>query len=104
MRRETREARWKTELFATLPRFTKLSPGLPGDLLWWAPAAAFLALLAASCVRLWGGLWQEDAYSHGPLILAVVLWLAWRVERPARAQPSELEQSFGWALLLAGLS
>lgn len=91
-------------MFATLPRLAKRSPGLPGDPLWWAPAAAFLALLAASSARLWGGLWQEEAYSHGPLILAVVLWLFWRAPRPAPVQPSALEQAGGWALLVPGLA
>ncbi len=28
-------------------------------------------------------LWQDEAHAHGPIILAVVAWLAWRLLGPS---------------------
>jgi exosortase B len=44
----------------------------------WLPVAIGLgALYLPTFFSLSGGLWNEEAYSHGPIILAVVAWLAW---------------------------
>src|SRR4051812_43522020 len=51
----------------------------------WIPLAAALAFLyVPTYVDLAQGLWREDEYAHGPLILLVFAWLAWR-ERSALA-------------------
>ncbi|MFP5465779.1 MAG: exosortase B, partial [Gammaproteobacteria bacterium] len=48
------------------------------------------------------GVWQSEDQAHGPLILAVVLWLAWsgRDAFSAATQPRPLA---GWLWLLPGL-
>ncbi len=50
-----------------------------------APQGAWLAVLAGlallyvpTYLDLSKGLWSDDAYAHGPLILAVVAWLIWK--------------------------
>jgi exosortase B len=67
-------------------------------------ALGLAAMYAPTYVDLARGLWQHEAHAHGPIILIVVAWLAWR-ERAALASegagPSALVA--GWALLAFGL-
>jgi exosortase B len=70
----------------------------------WLAAGAGLALLfVPTYVELARGLWRDDAYAQGPIVLAVFGWLAWR-DRAALAggidAPSPVA---GAAILLAGL-
>jgi len=44
----------------------------------WLPViAGILALYIPTFHILAEGIWQEDEYAHGPIILAVILWLIW---------------------------
>lgn len=44
----------------------------------WVPVAAgLLALYVPTFYGLANGLWQDDEYAHGPIILLVILWLIW---------------------------
>src|SRR5690606_11883685 len=52
--------------------------GLPGWVAWAAILAGLALLYVPTYAGLARGAWLEDAYAHGPLILAVFLWLAWR--------------------------
>jgi exosortase B len=70
----------------------------------WLPVGAGLAVLYVPVFYDFArGHWQSEDHAHGPIILAVVLWLLWRRraalihagERPARGA--------GIGLLLAGL-
>jgi hypothetical protein len=45
---------------------------------WLAVAAGLLALYVPTYLNLARTLWREDEYAHGPIILAVFLWLVWR--------------------------
>jgi exosortase B len=71
---------------------------------WIAVAAALAFLYVPTYVDLAQGLWREDEYAHGPLILLVFAWLAWR-ERSALADetaaPAPLSGAF---LALLGLA
>lgn len=69
---------------------------------WALVAATFVALLAYSAGALWGGLWEEEAYSHGPIVAVIVLWLIARTERPPLAVPSLAVHAGGWVLLTVG--
>ena len=71
---------------------------------WWLVAACFAALLAYSSVGLWDGLWGDEAYSHGPIIAAVVLWLIVRQPPPSLLAPSAVEHASGWLGLSAGVA
>jgi exosortase B len=71
---------------------------------WW-PAAAGLALLyGPSLYDLLQGIWSTDEQRHGPIVLAMALWLIYRnwgaMERAAMGQPSH---AAGWPILLIGL-
>jgi EpsI family protein len=59
--------------------------------------AGLLALYVPTFVGMWNGVWREDEYAHGPLILAVAAMLAWR----ERARLRELQAGdTAWALAL----
>jgi exosortase B len=45
---------------------------------WVALGVALLLLYVPTYVDLARGLWRDDAYAHGPLILLLFGWLAWR--------------------------
>ena len=71
----------------------------------WLPWALVIAGLAClyvpTYVELARGLWRDDAYAHGPIVLAVFAWLAWRSRfelMRAPAAPSPLAGSVLFAL------
>ena len=79
----------------------------------WRPWIAILAGLAALYVptylELSRGLWRDEEYAHGPIIVAVFAWLVWRardVLRDASQRPAPvagaLTLAFGLALYLLG--
>jgi exosortase B len=49
-----------------------------GSRLWLAVVVGLAAMYVPSYLELARGLWTEEAYAHGPLILMVVAWLFWR--------------------------
>jgi exosortase B len=71
----------------------------------WLPVAAGLLLLYGPVFYDFAyGHWQSEEHAHGPIILAVVLWLLWR-KRAAllAAAPGKDAQAAGLALLVFGL-
>lgn len=74
---------------------------LPAEL---GPIAAGMALLLVPTLhRLFTGAWSTEEQAHGPIILALSLWLMWRniptmLEQPAR--PSKA----GWPILVLALA
>jgi len=74
-------------------------------LLRWLPVALGLAVMyVPTYVDLAHGLWQQEAYAHGPIILGVVAWLVWR-RRAALASRGAIRSAplAGWAMLAFGL-
>jgi len=74
-------------------------------LLRWLPVALGLAVMyVPTYVDLAHGLWQQEAYAHGPIILGVVAWLVWR-RRAALASGGAIRSAplAGWAMLAFGL-
>jgi EpsI family protein len=71
------------------------------------PRLALLAGLAAlylpTFAGMWNGVWREDEYAHGPLILAVSAALAWRERARLREIEAGGEMAWGLALVLAGV-
>ena len=49
------------------------------------------------------GIWQSEEHGHGPLILAVLLWLFWTLHKPLLAAASEPKPALGWPLFALGL-
>jgi exosortase len=78
---------------------------------WLALGAALALLYVPTYLGLAQGLWRDDEYAHGPLILALFAWLAWRERaalgpqagRPARL-PGALLVAAGLALYAVGRS
>src|ERR1043165_5746556 len=48
---------------------------------WIALVAALLLLYVPTYISLARGLWRDDAYAHGPIVLVVFAWLVWRRRR-----------------------
>lgn len=96
---------------ASLPQSRTMQMRVSGSLALWWPVACGLALLyGPTWLDLAHGLWKEDPYAHGPLILAVTAWLLWRRRhalagdhRPAPVAGSLL-LAFGIALYAIGRS
>ena len=64
---------------ASLPQSQTIPMHLPGSLVRWWPVACGLALMyVPTWYDLAQGLWKEEPYAHGPLVLGVVAWLVWR--------------------------
>ncbi|OBV40663.1 exosortase B [Janthinobacterium psychrotolerans] len=71
----------------------------------WLPlAAGFLAMLLPSLVGLFRGIWSTEEQAHGPIILALSLWLIYRKwpEMLARSSGAPASRA-GWPLLAACL-
>jgi len=84
----------------TLPAMKTLS-------VWWPVAAGLLALYAPTYWMLAHGLWNSEDYAHGPIVLAVTLFLIWQqrqvfLEADAFA-PTRGQAIAGWVLLVVGL-
>lgn len=69
---------------------------------WIAIAAGLAALYIPTYITLARTLWRDDDYAHGPIILAVVIWLAWR-NREALSDSGRPAIAMGAASLIAGL-
>jgi exosortase B len=70
----------------------------------WLPVATgLLVLFGPVFYGLATTLWKSDDHAHGPIIFAVVLWLAWRNRSALRAAPAKTAAKSGLALLVFGL-
>ncbi len=65
-------------------------------------AAGFLCLLGPTLYRLFTGTWTTEEQAHGPIILALSLWLIWRKTPLMMTKPAEPASS-GWVLLAISL-
>jgi exosortase B len=77
----------------------------PRQLLAWLPIIAGLTVLyVPSLIDLLSGIWSSDEQRHGPIVLAIACWLAWR-NWPAmwQAGAGQRPSAWGWALLIFGL-
>lgn len=76
----------------------------PTTLAAWMPMALGLAaLLLPTYVRLHETLWNEEAYEHGFIIVAVFWWLVWRSRDRLAALPSAPAVGAGSLALATGL-
>jgi exosortase B len=75
------------------------NPWLP-----WLPIALGLATLyIPTYISLWNGVWNTEEQGHGPLILAVVAWIAWQKRDSLIAGEPAPSGLLGWPLLVFGL-
>ncbi|WP_432382725.1 exosortase B [Duganella sp. P38] len=70
----------------------------------WVPMLLGLCVLyVPSFVDLFSGIWATDAQAHGPLVLALSLWLIYRKWPAMMAAPSRPAPVLGWGMLAIGL-
>jgi exosortase B len=70
----------------------------------WLPViAGLLILYIPTFYDLAGTHWERDDYAHGPIILAVVVWLIWDKRQVLLAAPHHTAPVAGIALLVFGL-
>jgi len=75
------------------------------SLLDWLPV--FLGLLALFVPTFYGfatGIWNAEEHSHGPIILATVLWLIWDRREVLMKRPEHTAPRTGFVLLVFGLA
>ena len=90
-----------TDAHAISPR----SGPLTGQWLTWLPIiAGLLVLYVPSLLDLFRTTWASDEQKHGPIVLSIACWLAWR-KWPDMWQASEAGQpsTWGWGSLTMGL-
>lgn len=72
----------------------------------WLPfIIGLMALYLPSYYAISQSLWQEVDQAHGPIVLMVIVFLAWQKrEHLVLKQPTQQEFILGWSLLLFGLA
>jgi exosortase B len=72
---------------------------------WLAILGGLAALYVPTYIDLARGLWRDDAYAHGPIVLAVFAWLVWRARGvPAESEPGAGAMTAGAVSFLLGLA
>lgn len=88
-----------------MPTALDVEPRRGGDArLEWLPVlAGLLVLYVPTFYGLATWLWQLDEHAHGPIILAVIAWLAWQRRAALFTLSSRTAPAAGIALLVFGL-
>lgn len=90
-----------------------IKPGSPSaatngelrELLAWLPIiSGLIVLYVPSLIDLLTGIWSTDEQKHGPIVLTIACWLAWR-NWPAmwRASQGKATSTWGWPIFIFGL-
>jgi exosortase B len=75
-----------------------------GALIEWLPViAGVLVVGTPTFYSLANGIWQQDEYAHGPIILAAIAWLIWDRREVLLAAAEHAAPKTGYALLIFGL-
>ena len=70
---------------------------------WIIALAGFLVMYAPVYWTAAHGIWQSDENGHGPIILAVLVWLFWTKRHEIAAAPTRRAPILGWPLFVVGL-
>jgi exosortase B len=88
---------------STLPAaHTRVPQPWRAELLQWLPViVGILVLYVPSLVDLFGGIWSQDEQMHGPIVLAISIWLIYR-NWPAMMAASEGKDPnwLGWPIFI----
>ena len=89
---------------SVLPSPSLRSEGSRSALVPWLLALAGFAAMYTP-VYWWaaGDIWQSEDHGHGPIILAVLVWLFWGLRNDIAAAPLEPAPMLGWPLFVTGL-
>ena len=70
----------------------------------WLPVAAgLLVLYIPTFYDLAATIWQSEEHAHGPIMLAIILWLVWEGREALFVAPARTAPGPGFALLVFGL-
>lgn len=72
-------------------------------LAWWPVLLGLAVLYLPSWWGLANGLWDTEEQAHGPLILAVAIYLIWQQRAVLAAAAEGTRPVLGWSLLVVGL-
>lgn len=85
----------------------KSATSIPAWLIEWGPIiAGLLALFVPTYYSLAQGLWTNSDQAHGPIVILVVIYLAWQQRQyllPSNTAISRSDQLIGWISLILGL-
>jgi hypothetical protein len=70
---------------------------------WLIAIAGLLAMYLPTFWDLFHGIWASDAQGHGPIVLAISLWLLWKKWPEVLAQPTQPAPLAGWPVFIFGL-
>lgn len=87
---------------AVLPT-ARLRADMPALAVWVPVALGLLAMYVPTYIGLAYGLWNDEAYEHGPIVAVVVAWLMWDRRAQVAALPKEPAPVAGACALAAGL-
>jgi exosortase B len=82
---------------------TRLAGPAQAHVPWLIALTGFAAMYLPVYWTAANGIWQSDDNGHGPIILAVSLWLFWSKWREIVDAPVGGGQGFGWPVFLFGL-
>ena len=72
-------------------------------LAWWLALAGFAAMYGPVYRWAANGIWQTDEHGHGPIILAVLVWLCWTLRQAVVDAPTRPSPALGWPVFVLGL-
>jgi exosortase B len=70
---------------------------------WWPLGLGLVAIVSSTSIRFAQGLWQQPEFEHGPMMLAVTVWLLWRERAALLSAQSPRTSLWSAALLISGL-
>ncbi|CAG1016015.1 hypothetical protein BURC_01135 [Burkholderiaceae bacterium] len=70
---------------------------------WLIALAGFAAMYVPVYWWAANGIWQTDEHGHGPIILAVLIWLFWSKRHDILATPTQPSGALGWPVFVLGL-
>jgi len=82
---------------------SKLHKSVAAGLDWLPVLLGLLVLYVPTFYSFATGVWQQEDHAHGPIILAVVVWLIWRRRAVLFIAPDRSAPVSGLALLVFGL-
>ncbi len=82
---------------------TRLPGGATARLEWLPVLAGLLVLYVPTFYGFATSIWQEEEYAHGPIVLAVIIWLIWERRAALFTAPSRRAPASGYSLLAFGL-
>jgi exosortase B len=70
---------------------------------WLISLAGLIGMYGITFFDLFHGLWAGDQQGHGPIVLAISIWLLWQNRMELTALPVQPNSVSGWLLLAFGL-